>query len=359
MRVVILGLAITSSWGNGHATTYRALVRALDARGHDVLFLERDVPWYSAHRDLPAPPWGRTALYSSLADLRSRFAGEVAAANLAVVGSYVPEGAQVGEWVLAQASGVTAFYDIDTPVTLASLERGILEYLSPAQIPRYDLYLSLTGGPTLERLERHHGARRALPFYCAVDPVAYYPEAAPSIVDLAYMGTFSADRQAGLERLLLEPARRLPEARFAVVGPQYPPEIDWPANVARLEHLAPERHRRFYNSQRFTLNLTRADMIRAGWSPSVRLFEAAACGTPIISDPWPGLDEFFVPGRDILVAHSPDDTRGYLSELPDEERRAIGMRARQRVLDAHTAAHRVATLEGCVAAGPALQARGS
>jgi spore maturation protein CgeB len=348
MRIVILGLSITSSWGNGHATTYRALVRALVARGHDVLFLERDVPWYAAHRDLPMPPWGRTTLYSTLAELRSRFAGELAAADLAIVGSYVPEGVQVGEWVLAQAEGLTAFYDLDTPVTLAGLERGTLDYLSPAQIRRYDLYLSFMGGPILERLERHHGASRAVPFYCAVDPAAHYPEAAPAAWDLAYMGTYSADRQPALDRLLLEPARRLPRALFAVAGPQYPSGIDWPANVRRVEHLPPDQHRPFYSSQRFTLNLTRADMVRAGWSPSVRLFEAAACGTAIISDWWPGLDEFFAPGRDILIARSAGDTCRYLRDLPDGERRAIGARGRQRVLDAHTAAHRAVALESLV-----------
>ena len=137
MRIVFLGLSITSSWGNGHATTYRGLVRALWARGHDVLFLERDVPWYAANRDLPRPPYGRTELYASLEDLKRRFAGDVGDADFVIVGSYVPEGVAVGEWVMATARGATAFYDIDTPVTLAKLEQGDTEYLTPELIPRY------------------------------------------------------------------------------------------------------------------------------------------------------------------------------------------------------------------------------
>ena len=346
LRIVILGLSITSSWGNGHATTYRGLVRELGARGHGVLFLERDMPWYAANRDLPDPPYGRTVLYHSLAELQDRHAGAVREADLVIVGSYVPEGVAVGEWVTRTARGATAFYDIDTPVTLAKLARGDTEYLAPHLIPRYHLYLSFTGGPTLERLEQEYGSPLARPLYCAVDPALYYPEAGPVQWDLGYMGTYSDDRQPPLDRLLLEPARRWAAGRFVVAGPQYPDHIAWPANVARVEHLPPAAHNGFYNAQRFTLNITRADMARAGWSPSVRLFEAAACATPIISDFWPGLDTFFAVGEEILVARTPGDTLHYLRDLAETDRQAIGRRARRRVLGAHTAAHRAAELEG-------------
>lgn len=343
MRLVILGLSITSSWGNGHATTYRGLMRELVARGHQVLFLERDAAWYAAHRDLPAPPYGRTELYESLPDLKMRFGGDVEKADAVIVGSYVPDGVEVGHYVTANARGVSAFYDIDTPVTLAKLARGDYEYLSPDLVKRYDLYLSFTGGPTLECLERDYGAKAARPLYCSVDPALYYPEAVPQTWDLGYLGTYSEDRQPPLERLLLEPARRSPEKRFAVAGPQYP-AIDWPENVTRTDHLPPSEHRAFYNAQRFTLNVTRAAMVRAGFAPSVRLFEAAACGVPIISDTWEGLETFFTPGEEILLAESPEDTLKYL-ELSEAERREIGARARSRVLREHTAARRAQELE--------------
>lgn len=346
LRIVILGLSITSSWGNGHATTWRGLVRELVGRGHQVLFLERDVPWYAANRDLPRPPYGRTELYPDLAMLKARFADEVREADLVIVGSYVPEGVAVGEWVTATARGATAFYDIDTPVTLAKLAQGDEEYLSPALIARYHLYLSFTGGPILEHIETTYGASMARPLYCSVDPALYYPEAvAHHDWDLGYMGTYSADRQPSLDRLLIEPARRWPAGRFVVAGPQYPADILWPANVQRIEHLPPSRHRAFYNAQRFTLNITRADMVRVGYSPSVRLFEAAACAVPIISDYWEGLDTFFAFDREILIARAPEDTLRYLREVPEAERLAIGRRARERVLAGHTAAHRAAELE--------------
>ncbi|CAA9353839.1 MAG: Spore_germination_protein_CgeB, partial [uncultured Gemmatimonadaceae bacterium] len=158
MRIVLLGLSVTSAWGNGHATNYRGLMRALAGRGHDVLFLERDVPWYASQRDLPDPPWGRTVLYGSLEELRETQAEAVSAADLVVVGSYVPDGVAVGDWVQATAAGVTAFYDIDTPVTLGKLARGDFEYLEPRQVAGYDVYLSFTGGPTLRRIESELGS---------------------------------------------------------------------------------------------------------------------------------------------------------------------------------------------------------
>jgi spore maturation protein CgeB len=348
LHIVILGLSITSSWGNGHATTYRGLVRELAARGHDVLFLERDAEWYAANRDLPRPPHGRTVVYHSLGELKRRFTAQVRDADLVIVGSYVPDGAHVGEWVTRVAHGVTAFYDIDTPVTLAHLARGEAEYLTRALVPRYHLYLSFTGGPTLERLEQEFGAQAARALYCSVDPATYRPESVPTRYDLGYMGTYSADRQRGLTHLLMEPARLWWEGRFAVAGPQYPASIRWPANVRRIEHLSPALHRGFYNAQRFTLNITRADMIAAGFSPSVRLFEAAACGTPIVSDAWDGIDEVLTPGREVLLARSAADVLGYVRDLPDEERLAIGARARARILAEHTSAHRAEELEGYV-----------
>jgi spore maturation protein CgeB len=348
LEIVILGLSITSSWGNGHATTYRGLVRELARRGHRVLFLEHDVPWYAENRDLPSPPYGATELYHGLQDLDRRFRSRVRQADAVLLGSYVRQGVAVADWVLRHARGVTAFYDIDTPVTLTKLARGDYEYLHPRLIPGFDFYLSFTGGPTLDRLERELGARRALPLFCSCDPVLYHPEApleSEPRWDLGYLGTYSDDRQPTVESLLIKPARRLPARRFAVAGPAYPPEIDWPLNVDRFEHLAPPEHRAFYNRQRYTLNVTRADMRRAGYSPSIRLFEAAACGTPIVSDDWPGLETFFEPGREILLAATPEDVETILRDVPETERRRIGRRARERVLAEHTAAHRAATLE--------------
>jgi spore maturation protein CgeB len=345
MRIVFFGLSITSSWGNGHATTYRGMVRELVARGHAVLFLERDKPWYRGNADLPSPPWGETRLYESLDQLRDRFGGEIANADCVIVGSYVPDGIAVGEWVTSVAQGRTAFYDIDTPVTLAAMRRQECFYIDRALVGKYGIYFSFTGGQVLERIEREFGSPRARALYCSVDPEVYFPEERKKEYDLGYLGTYSADRQPTLNALLIEVARQCPDSRFAVAGPQYPNGIEWPANVRRIAHLAPRDHRDFYNGQRATLNVTRADMIAAGWSPSVRLFEAAACATPVISDWWPGLDELFVPGEEILIARETADVRRLLQEMPQDELAGIGRRARERVLKEHTAAHRAMELE--------------
>jgi len=345
LDIVILGLSITSSWGNGHATTFRGLVRELDKKGHRVTFLERDVPWYATNRDMANPPFCKTTLYSSLEELKEQYADLIQQADLVIVGSYVPEGVAVGEFVTSIAGGVTAFYDIDTPVTLAKLERGDFEYLHPDLIPKYQLYLSFTGGPTLRRIEQQYGSPAARAFYCSFDPELYYPEEMPIKWDLGYLGTYSDDRQPPLQRLMLDAAQQLSDKQFVVAGPQYPSSIQWGANVERIEHLPPSQHRAFYNSQRFTMNITRADMIKAGYSPSVRLFEAAACGTPIISDYWDGIDSIFEIGTEILISRSAEDTVSYLTNISEEERKAIGERARQKALNHHTAAHRAMELE--------------
>ncbi len=356
MHLVVLGLSLSSSWGNGHATTYRALLRAFAERGHTVTFLERDVPWYAGpHRDLRDPDWCRLVLYEGLDGLRTHLP-LIESADAVMIGSYVPDGVAVGRLVQERARGATAFYDIDTPVTLAKLERGDFEYLAPDLIPGYGLYLSFTGGPTLDTLRRRYGSPGAHALYCSVDPAAYPALKRPRRWDLSYLGTYSPDRQPVLERLLIEPARRAPHLRFAVAGPQYPAEIAWPANVLRFEHVGPQDHPEFYAASRYTLNVTRADMVRAGWSPSVRLFEAGACGVPVLSDAWPGIEEIFVPGREILLPATAADVLAILADTSGERPAAIGRAGRRRVLAEHTAAHRAATLESLLASAGASAA---
>ena len=354
MKLVVLGLSLSSSWGNGHATTYRALLSALAARGHDILFLERDVPWYAEQRDLPDPEYCRLEFYGDLAEL-DRWSGEITAADAVMVGSYVPDGIAVGYYVQRHAQGLTAFYDIDTPVTLAALRAGRCDYLSPDLVAGYDLYCSFTGGPTLDLLERSHGSSMARALYCSVDTEAYRPLDVTKRWDLSYLGTYSADRQPGLERLLIEPARLMPEKRFVVAGPQYPATIDWPANVERIDHLPPGEHAAFYSASRYTLNLTRADMVEAGWSPSVRLFEAGACGTPILSDVWPGLSSLLTPNREILLAWNPEQVVVTLNE----DRSAVGEAARRRIVAEHSARRRAAELEDHLAEAARMRMRGA
>ncbi len=345
MNIVILGLSITSSWGNGHATTYRSLIKGLFNRGHSIRFLERDVPWYENQRDGDYSKYCEVSLYSSLSDLREHFKQEIQDADAVIVGSYVPEGVEAGKWVLDSARGITAFYDIDTPVTLAKLENNDYEYIHPDLIPGFDLYLSFSGGPVLDIFMSRYGSPNAKTLYCSVDTDLYYPENHPVKWDLGYLGTYSTDRQPPLKKLMIDAAEKWPEGNFVVAGPQYPDSVKWPENTLRLEHLPPAEHRKFYNQQRFTMNITRKDMIRMGYSPSVRLFEAAACGVPVISDYWNGLDDIFSIGDEILISNSTSDTLRFLINLSDDERIQIGNKAREKVLKAHTGEQRAIELE--------------
>lgn len=343
MRLVVFGLTLSSSWGNGHATTYRALLRAFAARGHAITFFERDVSWYADNRDLAAPDFCRLILYRDQKDL-ARYERTIERADAVILGSFVQDGVRLAKKLSLRGEGVTAFYDIDTPVTMAKLTRGECDYLAPEVMPDFDLYLSFTGGPFLQRIEKRYGLKRAVPLYCSVDETLYRPLAADPQWDLSYIGTYSADRQPTLTRLLVETARRRPNMRFAVAGPQYPDDIAWPDNVERLEHVSPEDHPAFYAASRFTLNVTRRDMIEAGYSPSVRLFEAGACGCPVLSDAWNGLGSLFAPRQEIVICRNPDDALAAL-DMPDERRRAIAKAYRQRVLREHTGKRRARELE--------------
>ena len=356
MKLVVFGLSISSSWGNGHATTYRALLRAFAARGHQVTFYEWDAPWYAESRDHPRPSYVALRLWKDWDAVRAAALAEAREADATLVGSYVHDGPRVIDDLAAAGVDPLFFYDIDTPVTVAALRHGGAEYLRTEQVPLFTRYLSFTGGPFLrEVVEGELGAREAVPLYCSVDGERYHPtEPDPELAcELAYMGTYAPDRQPVVEKFLLDVADRMPRRRFIVAGPQYPGDLLWPGNVRHATHLPPERHPAFYSSAAWQLNATRADMVAAGWSPSVRLYEAAACGAAMISDRWEGLDHFFTPGAEILLPESTDEVVDILRATHPDDRRAVGAAARARILAAHTAARRAEELEAYVTASVA------
>ncbi len=362
MRLVIFGLALSSSWGNGHATLWRGLVRALAEVGHRITFFEKDVPYYAEHRDAWAQPERvQLELYSSLDYDWPRMERALREADAAIVTSYCPEGAQVADRVFASGVPLTCFYDLDTPVTLHALDGGeTVEYLPAQGLGGFDLVLSYTGGRSLAELETRLGARAVAPLYGFVDPDAHRPaEPHPAFAaDFSYLGTYAADRQPRLNELFLDPARVLPARRFLIGGAMYPRTFPWGANVYFVHHVPPEQHPAFFSSSRLTLNVTRAAMAAYGWCPSGRLFEAAACGAPLVSDAWEGLDTFFTPDEEILLAHTGGDTLAAL-ERSDLELGRMAARARERVLAEHTAAHRARQLEALLSQAAAPLAVGS
>ena len=348
MKIVIYGLTLSSSWGNGHATTYRSLCKALSQRGHQVHFVEKDVAWYRDHRDLPQPDFCTLHLYENWDRQVLRLSED---ADAIVVGSYFPDAITASHALFDSGYGPVLFYDIDTPITLADLRReGKTSYLDAALIPHYSAYLSFSGGNALQVLEDEFHSPRAVGFYCSVDDATYTRTEAQEQYrcDLSYLGTYAADRQAKLLNLLGGTSQLLPNARFIVAGPQYPDATVWLDNVKRIDHVAPPQHPAFYSSSRFTLNLTRHDMVTMGFSPSVRLFEAAACETAILSDSWPGLETFFTAGEEILLPHDDYEVASILREMPSSEAAKIGRAARERILEHHTAKHRALEFESIV-----------
>lgn len=346
MKIVVFGLTITSSWGNGHATLWRGLCRALSRRGHRVVFFERDLPFYAGNRDLFEVPGGELILYGAWDDVRARASAEVSDADVAMVTSYCPDGVAATDLVL-NGRALPVFYDLDTPVTLSRLSRGeTLSYLGPGGLSGFALVLSFTGGAALDQLRDRLGAERVAPLYGHVDPDVHRP-AEPMAhyrADLSYLGTYATDRQAALSALLIEPARLRPNQRFLIGGAQYPQDFPWTSNIFFVRHLPPTEHAAFFSSSRMTLNVTREPMAAMGWCPSGRLFEAAACGAALLSDTWDGLDAFFTPGREILAAADTAEALAAL-DLDDAEVRRIARSARERTLAEHTSDRRAEELE--------------
>ena len=344
--LVVFGLSLSSSWGNGHAPTFRGLLRALAARGWSITFFERDVEWYRSNRDLPDPEFCELRLYTDWPAVRADADLAVSAADAVLVGSLVADGADLVDW-LAGRNRPLLFYDIDTPITLVALNRTRqTEYVRADQIPLFETYFSFAGGPALDELEHRWRARHAEALYCGVDTLVYRPVPSEPRLEclLSYMGTYAADRQPAVEELLFAPARQLARERFILAGAQYPP-MDLPPNVEHEIHVYQRDHAALYCSSRATLSLTRQSMRQYGWAPSTRLVEAAACAACIISDTWPGLQDVLEPGRQVLLAEHRDDVLGHIAVLPPERRAAIGAAARERVLADHTSGRRAAQVE--------------
>ncbi|HEY1300487.1 MAG TPA: glycosyltransferase [Stellaceae bacterium] len=346
MKIVVFGLTVSSSWGNGHATLWRGLFQALARRGCHIVFFEQDVPYYAATRDRTDIAGGRLVLYRDWPQAAGEAAGELADADVAIVSSYCPDGIAATDLVLAAPRPLRVFYDLDTPVTLARLDAGqSVGYIGPRGLADFDLVLSYTGGGALDALAQRLGARRTATLYGHVDCAAHRPVPAVEAyrADFSYLGTYAPDRQAALEALFVEPARHLPQRRFLIGGALYPADFPWTPNIFFTRHLPPDEHPAFYSSSRLTLSVTRQAMARMGWCPSGRLFEAAACGTAVLTDWWPGLDEFFAPGEEILVASTTGDVLDALA-IDDGELARIGRQARERVLAQHTSEHRAQEL---------------
>ena len=347
MKVVIFGLTISSAWANGHATLWRGLCRALHAIGHDVVFFERDVQYYAQHRDMPDADWCRIVFYREWTDVAASVRDELSGADVGIVTSYCPDGPAASRAVLGSAVARRVYYDLDSPVTLACLSRGEpVAYLPAEGLGEFDLVLSYAGGAAIEGLKQHLGARIVAPLYGSADPDVHRPVAASPLYrnDLSYLGTYAEDRQHLLDQLFVLPARRRPHRTFALAGSQYPRDFPWTSNMLYFRHVSPPEHAPLFCSSGWTLNVTRGAMASVGYCPSGRLFEATACGAPVITDAWTGMDHFFDAGTEIITAHDAADVLEAL-DMSEAERRRIAAAGRKRTLECHSSAARARELE--------------
>jgi spore maturation protein CgeB len=350
MKIAIFGLTISSSWGNGHATLWRGLCKALAKLGHEFVFFERDVPYYATSRDWPSLPPSlgnsKLVLYSDWSTIEAQVRRELAQCDTAIVSSYCFDAQAATDAILDAQHPLAVFYDLDTPVTLDALRSGRqVPYIPWRGLADFDLVLSYTGGAALEALRSDLCAHRVRALYGHVDPDVHQFVAPVERyrATLSWLGTYSADRQVMLEELFVAPARLRPRDKFLIGGAQYPEHFPWSDNVYFVYHLPPQEHAAFFSSSRLTLNVTREPMARMGWCPSGRLFEAAACAATVLSDEWCGLDDFYTPGEQVLVAHTTADVLAAL-DRSDAELRVIGRAARERTLDEHTSLHRAKQL---------------
>lgn len=240
MKLVIFGLSISSSWGNGHATLWRGLCRALSRRGHYVVFFERDAPYYAAHRDFVELPGGRLVLYSEWSEMLEESAlDELESADVAIVTSYCPDAVSAAS-LIQRTNALPVFYDLDSPVTLSRIESGeTVDYIPANGLRDFELVLSYTGGEALAALKEVLGARAVAPLYGSVDPDRHRPEpGCPEYTGhLSYLGTYARDRQAALEELFVEPARMRDDLRFIIGGAQYPSDFPW-AGISILSDIS-------------------------------------------------------------------------------------------------------------------------
>jgi spore maturation protein CgeB len=347
MKIVIFGLSVSSSWGNGHATIWRGLMRALERRGHRVVFFERDTPYYAAHRDPPEACACDLVLFGQWEHVAARARSELAGADVGIVTSFCPDAIRAADLLFSSNASLRVFYDLDTPITIEKVRFGEdVAYLGPRGFADFDLVLSFTGGRALVDARDLLGARAIAPLYGSVDPEVHRPATAVSQYRgaISHIGTFAPDRQAALDLLFFEPARRLRSDRFVLAGPLYPEHVRLGENVRHYPHLSPIEHPSFYASSVLTLNVTRGVMKKYGYCPSGRLFEAAACAAPLLSDRFEGLERFFEPGREILIADTTEEALEAL-QRPRIDLRTMAERARDRALEAHSADVRVRELE--------------
>lgn len=348
LHVAFFGSSLVSAYWNGAATYYRGIIRAMHERGHRVTFYEPDAYERQQHRDLEPPDWAKVVVYPNNEDAARRCMEEAHGADMIVKASGVgvfDDLLEAAAVELKTASNLIVFWDVDAPATLERVQNNPQDAFRKL-VPRYDLVLTYGGGSPV--IDAYHalGAKRCVPIYNALDPATHFP-ASPDkrfIADLAFLGNRLPDREARVHGFLFDAARRLPDRQFLIGGNGWDADA-LPSNVRHAGHVYTADHNAFNCSPMAVLNISRESMARFGFSPATRVFEAAGAGACLITDAWEGVEQFFAPGSELLVAHDGEEVAALLRDLKPARGRAIGEAAYRRVLAEHTYAHRVALLE--------------
>lgn len=348
LRIAFFGSSLISSYWNGAATYYRGIVRALHGRGHRIAFYEPDAFERQRHRDIDDPDWAQVVVYPDTEADAARALTQARGADLVVKASGVGVLDEFLEReVLSLRTPATrvVFWDVDAPATL---ERMLANPADPlrAHIPQYDMILTYGGGQRVIDAYRSLGARECVPIYNALDPDTHHPVPLDYryAADLGFLGNRLPDREARVARFFFEAARQAPEFDYLLGGSGWD-DVPLSSNLVRLGHVSTREHNAFNSSARMVLNINRDSMARFGWSPPTRVFEAAGAGACLITDAWEGIEMFLEPGEEVLVADGPEQVNDYLRSIGPVQSREIGERARQRLLDEHTYAHRALQLE--------------
>lgn len=348
MKIFAVGSSITSSYWNGAATYYRGVYRGLHGLGHEITFAEPDAYGRQQHRDGDDAQFAYVRLWVFDPCEREQVAQAAADADLVIKHSGI--GTDDDWWearVAAMRSPRTrvAFWDVDAPATLARVDVHDGDPFR-ALIPQYDFIFTYGGGQPVVDHYLRLGAQHCYPIYNALDPDHHFPVAPdPALAcDLAFVGNRLPDREQRVEDFFLRAAELAPDMRFILGGEGWGGKR-LPANVRWIGHVGTGQHNAVNSSARMVLNINRESMASVGFSPPTRVFEAAGAGACLITDFWPGIDHFFAPRREILVAHSANDVVDMLHAIGPDEACAIGICMRERALKEHTYAQRAAQVD--------------
>jgi spore maturation protein CgeB len=352
MQIAFYGSSLLSSYWNGAATYYRGILAALAAHGHRITFYEPDAYDRQKHRDIEPPEWAEVRVYPATADALRQVIAEARRADVVVKASGVgvfDDELLAGLIAAARPGALRLFWDVDAPATLAEIATDATHPLRAA-LPSLDLVLTYGGGPPVVNAYEALGARRCVPVYNALDPATHFP-AAPDprfAGDLGFLGNRLPDREARVEAFFIEPARRMPERRFLLGGAGWESRA-LPPNIRAIGHVYSHQHNAFNATPLAVLNIARDSMASTGFSPATRVFEAAGAAACVITDAWAGIELFLEPATEILVARDGREVMEHLGALTPERGRAIGERARARVLAEHTYARRAALVDELLA----------